>query len=187
VATGAPRGAYESDPTRGRRNLADLLAARVSLPEHLVVDPDATRREAFFADTTRFARALELFLRGEVARIEARERDPEAASGPPTGAVEAYLQAYEAAPEFASSRGMLYLSASYGPPLADAIFPRMLARTPDEPRVHQAYLEHLRRTGDVAGAQKLVKRMQERFGAPTPSAGPGGPPGPSQSPAPPPP
>lgn len=166
VATSAPRGAYESDPTRGRNNLADLLAARVALPEHLVTDPDAARREAFHADTARFAQALELFLRGEAARIEAREADPESKAPPPMSAVEAYLQAYEAAPEFASSRGMLYLSASYGSPLADAIFPRMLARTPEEPRVYQAYLEHLRRSGDTAAAEKLVERMQERFGAP---------------------
>jgi spermidine synthase len=160
VATGAPRSAYEGDLARGRRNLADLLAARVRLPEGLVRDPDAARLPEFRADTERFATALDLYLRAEAARIEARSSDEEQASAPPLTAVEAYLQAYEAAPEFAPARGMLYLSASWGREYVDAIFPRMQARTPQEPRVYQAWLDHLRRAGDDAQVTKVEALMK---------------------------
>jgi hypothetical protein len=81
-------------------------------------------------------------------------------------AVEAYLQAYEAAPEFAPARGMLYLSASWGPEYVDAIFPRMQARTPSEPRVYQAWLDHLRRVGDDAQVGKVEAMMRAAAGMP---------------------
>lgn len=165
VATGAPRSAYEGDVERGRRNLASLLSVRVPLPEGLVADPDRARLQSFRTDAERFATALDLYLRAEAARVEAREHDePREPSAPPMTAVEAYLQAYEAAPEFAPSRGMLYLSASWGPAYADVIFPRMQARTPDEPRVYQAWLDHLRRTGDAAGVAKVQAMMQRAAG-----------------------
>jgi spermidine synthase len=161
VATGAPRSAYESDLERGGRNLADLLAARVALPEELVHDPDSARLSAFRADAERFSTALDLYLRAEAARVQAHAGNDEGSpTAPPMSAVEAYLQAYEAAPEFAPSRGMLYLSASWGREYADTIFPRMQAATPGEPRVYQAWMEHLRRTGDEARLGEVQAMME---------------------------
>ena len=158
VATIAPRSAYLPDPWRGRDNLAALLAARVAVPASLL----GNAPETMAAQTEAFARALDLYLRAEAARLEAAADEP---PGPrpvaaPMNAVEAYLQAYEAAPEFTAARGMLYLLARQGQDYAEAIYPRMLAATPEEPRVYQEYLGYLQRIGDQDRLQRVLQRAQ---------------------------
>jgi spermidine synthase len=165
VATGAPRSAYLEDPTRGRTNLADLLAVRTPLPPGILGAVDAATEAAVRQDAAAFGRALELYLRAEAARVEATANDANAA-GPPMTAIEGYLQAYEAAPDFVPARGMLYLYARQSAAYGAAIYPRMLARTPADPRVYQAFGEHLRRTGDQAAHQRLMQQAADELPPP---------------------
>ncbi len=178
VATSAPRSAYLADPWRGRDNLAALLAARVAVPPSLLEGAP----EGFAAQAEAFARALELYLRAEAARLEAASADPPGprAVAAPMNAVEAYVQAYEAAPEFTAARGMLYLLARQGQNYAEAIYPRMLAATPNEPRVYQEYLGYLQRIGDQDRLQRVLERAKAM--AQTPEISPSPPPAPSPEP-----
>ena len=59
---------------------------------------------------------------------------------------------------------MLYLTAQQSAQYGEAIFPRMVARTPDQPRVYEAYLGHLRRIGDQRRFDRVMAQAQERFG-----------------------
>jgi spermidine synthase len=164
VSFDAPRGAYLNDSARGRRNLAALLAARVPMPASMVTADDADREQATREEAARFSTALGHYLTGEIARVS--ESSPDV---PPPEAIEAYLAAYEAAPEFAPARGMLYQAAARSGDLAEQILPPMLERTPDEPRVYEAYLAHLQRIGDKQRLQAVKAQAQERLGPPQPA------------------
>lgn len=155
----APRSAYLDDPSRGRRNLRALMRARVELPGHLVTADDPERLQVFRAETHRFSVALGHYVEGEIARVGA-----ENASVPPREAIDAWLAAYDAAPEFAPARGRLYQAAARGGEIAEHILPAMIERTPNEVRVYRAYLAHLRTIGDEKRFEAVKAQAQARFG-----------------------
>jgi spermidine synthase len=149
----APRVAYEGNTGRGWSNLVALWEHAAPIPVEMLVTDDP---ETWHADAARFHTALHEYLLGERARID--EADTKVA---PDVAVEHYLTAYEAAPDFAPARGMLYMAAGASPDVARRVFPRMLERTPAEPRVYQAYLPFLRSSGDEARFHE-VQEMARR-------------------------
>jgi spermidine synthase len=175
VATGAPRSAYVQDPDRGRNNLAELLASRVRLPADMVTGADPADRVAEEAES--FAHALESYLRAEGARAQTNSATT------PMTAVEGYLQAYEAAPEFTAARGMLYLLARQSGEYAEAIYPRMLARTPEQPRVYQEYLGYLQRIGDQRRFDRVMAQAREFLPTPAPTEAPVPPTAPAPAPS----
>lgn len=154
----APAVAYADDPELGAHNLADLLALRPADPAALLTEPAATElREP----ARRYAAAALLYLRGELARgavTDLRQLPPESA--------ERTIEAYETEPEFAPARGNLYAIVRTNPALAEQILPRMMARTPDEPRVHQALLRHLQAIGDKPRFERALEAANARFPAP---------------------
>ena len=156
----APAAAYADDARLGARNLEQLLALRPADPGLLLTGPGA---EALREPAKQYAAAAALYLRAELARGEItdlKQLPPEAA--------ELAIQAYETDPEFAPARGSLYAIARANPQLAEQILPRMLARTPDEPRVHQALLAHLQAIGDRERFDAALKTAQARFPQPPP-------------------
>jgi spermidine synthase len=159
VLFAAPRVAYEGESGRGWTNLLALWehAAPISADILASDDPDT-----WHADAARFQTALHEYLLGERARID--EAESQVA---PEIAVDHYLAAYEAAPDFAPGRGMLYVSASSSPDVARRVYPRMLERTPAEPRVYQAYLPFLQRSGDTERLRE-VQEMAKQNLAPKP-------------------
>ncbi len=158
VMLAAPRVAYEGNRGRGWQNLQALLQARTPPP---IVGDSAPEWQD---DARRFGEALDHYLHAESLRIGT---DPPADMDQiPDAAVAAYLAAYSAAPQFAPSRGMLYVTASQAPRYATEIFEHMLERTPDEARVYQAYLRHLQRSGDKARFDEVRAMAQERVGPP---------------------
>lgn len=163
VLLDAPRGAYLDDTGRGRRNLAALLAARVPPPAGMVTADDPRRAEAFREEAARYSAALGHYLEGEIARMSTVDPDT-----PSPEAITAYLAAYDAAPEFPPARGQLYQAAAHDAELADRILPAMLERTPDEARVYEAYLAHLRRIGDQQRFEAVKAQARQRLAAPGP-------------------
>ena len=154
----APAAAYADDTELGARNLAELLALRPADPAALLAGAAAAElREP----ARRYATAALLYLRGELARgavTDLREL--------PLAAAEPTIAAYEADPEFAPARGNLYAIIRTNPALAEQVLPRMLARTPDEPRVHQALLRHLQAIGDQPRYERALAAARARFPAP---------------------
>ena len=142
-------------------SLSALLPLRKDEAPDLLRSSDATALKQVRSEVVQFRQALALFLQGEVLRVQASAANERPII--PEEAVEHYLAAYERAPEFVAARGQLYLAASVDPSLAEQIFPRMLARTPDEPRVYRAYLEHLRRVGDEARYRDVLSTAQSKF------------------------
>ena len=164
VSLEAPRSAYLGDRARGRRNVEALLAARSPLPATMVTADDGDRARRAREDAARFSVALGHYLHGEIARMSAVDSDT-----PPPSAIEHYLQAYQAAPDFPPAVGVLYKAAGRGGELAEQILPAMLERTPDEPRVYEAYLAHLRRIGDEQRFEAVKAKAREHLGpAPRP-------------------
>jgi spermidine synthase len=154
----APVSAYADDPTLGARNLEDLLALRPADPAVLLAGPAASELQAAVRSYTA---AADLYLRAELARGEHTDLTtlaPEVA--------ELLTRAYEADPAFAPARGPLYAIASKNPTLAGQILPRMLTRTPDERRVHEAWLRHLKAVGDRPRFDQALQDAQTRFPAP---------------------
>ncbi|HEY0132557.1 MAG TPA: hypothetical protein VGB85_00720, partial [Nannocystis sp.] len=153
----APVSAYADDPTLGARNLEELLALRPADPTVLLADPAATDLRS---QVRTYTAAADLYLRAELARGE----HTDLGTLPPEVA-ELLLKAYEADPAFAPARGPLYAIAGKNPTLAEMLLPRMLARTPDEPRVHQAWLRHLQAIGDRPRFDQALQDAQGRFPA----------------------
>jgi len=156
----APAAAYADDTRLGARNLESLLALRPADPGVLLTGPGA---EALREPTRRYATAAALYLRAELARGETSDL-----KSLPAEAAELAIQAYETDPEFAPARGSLYAIVRANPQLAEQILPRMLARTPDEPRVHQALLAHLQSIGDRTRFDAALQTAQARFPQPPP-------------------
>ncbi len=154
----APQVAYEGNRGRGWTNLSSMLQQRTTLPLPRGTPPP------WAADAARFATAIDAHLQAEAVRMGMD--DPSDLSKLSEVAVLAYLEAYDAAPEFASSRGMLYLTAARSPEHMRRIFERMLERTPDEQRVYQAYLQALAAARDKPEFDRVRALAQEKFPPP---------------------
>lgn len=154
----APQVAYEGNRGRGWTNLSAMLQNRTTL-----ILPAGTP-PPWPADAQRFATAIDAHLRAEA--IRGGTEDPSDLSKLPESAILHYLEAYDAAPEFASSRGMLYLTAARAPAHMRTIFERMLARTPDEQRVYQAYLQALAAARDKPEFDRVRAAAEEKFPPP---------------------
>lgn len=167
----APIAAYADDPALGARNLAALLSLRPADPTALFDEADAAplRDEA-----VAYAQAVDLYLR---AGIDLGDHTDLATFPPPVA--DRLLLAYDAFPAYEPVRLALHAVASKNPTLAEVIFPRMLARTPDDPRVYQGFLRHLQATGDKPRHDALLEQANARFASPAAMT-----PGPSHRPLP---
>src|SRR5690606_33142328 len=117
-----------------------LLGLRRPWPDGLIRDDDPQRAAGYRSASEGFAEALGHYLRGEIVL---RRR---LAAGQPIWAPEVFdhhLAAYLREPEFLPARPRLYAAAEADPALAERLLPAMLERTPDDPRVHRAWLAHL--------------------------------------------
>ncbi|MCA9661551.1 MAG: spermidine synthase, partial [Myxococcales bacterium] len=162
----APRAAYAGEAAFGADNLARVLELRVAAPIELLGGAPAAA--SALVDATRSYRlALDHYLRGEIARARAGVERPRPEDIPP------YLASYAADPSFPPARGLLYAAAAADPEIATMVFPAMLKATPDEPRVYQAFLQHLQRIGDRETFAKVLAEAQRRFdAAPAPAPAP---------------
>lgn len=151
------------DPTTGLANIERLLGLRREWPDDLVRATPAIHAD-LRTQTRPFADALGLYLQGEGLRLHAALR--EGRNSPWTRAqVEPYLAAYQREPEFVPPRPWLYAAAASDTELAEWLLPGMLTRTPDEARVHRAWLAHLARLGHTARFNAALAVARERFGA----------------------
>jgi spermidine synthase len=157
IAFQAGRAAYRDDRRLGIANLATLLKLAVPAPAELLAGDGAA---ALAAAAGPFTAAARHYLAGEIARGELSDL-----SAMSWETAEHFVRAYEAEPAFPPARGALYNIGMRSPSLAAKIFPRMLARTPDEPRVSEAYLLHLQRSGDTATYEQLRAEAAARFPA----------------------
>lgn len=157
IAFQAARVAYRDDPTLGAVNLAAILPLAVPAPATLLTGPGA---ESLHAAALPFTAAARHYLKGELARGDLADLVHMSFE-----TAEHFLRAYEADPAFAPARGALYTIIRQSPPLASKLLPRMLARTPDEPRVYEAFLKHLRATGDETTYQQLRSEAAAKFPA----------------------
>lgn len=151
----APTAAYADDPTLGARNLAQILALRPPDPTVLFDPTDAAplRDEA-----TAYAIAVDLYMR---AGINLGDHTDLTTFPPPVA--DQLLDAYDAYPAYEPVRLALHAVASKNPTLAERIFPRMLARNPDDPRIYKAFLVHLQATGDKQRHDALLEQANARF------------------------
>ncbi|MFO7563863.1 MAG: hypothetical protein R6X02_14550 [Enhygromyxa sp.] len=145
------------DGLTGARKLELLLGLRRPWPEGLIVDPDPARLAAYRAASEAFAEALGHYLRGEIA-LRRRLAAGQAIWG--VEVVDHYLAAYLREPEFLPARPRLYAAAEADPALAERLLPAMLERTPEEPRVHRAWLAHLARIGDQGRLQAALEAAE---------------------------
>jgi spermidine synthase len=134
-------------PLLGADNLERVLARRRPWPASLVHADDPARLASYRQASLAFADALEHYLHGELA---AHRRI--VAGDPPhvREVLEHHLAAYRREPEFLPARPRLYAAAEADPVLAEWLLPAMIERTPNEARVHRAWLAHLVRIGDRA-------------------------------------
>lgn len=153
----APRSAYAAQPSLGWGNLEALLSRRVPYPEALVVTQDARRGQELRAEVATFSTALGLYLRGEILRTRA-------GAGFPAPALQAYLAAYEAAPDFRAARALLLALAAREPALAGSLLPRMLRATPREPLLYRVRLRHLRAAGDREAYLAVLEEARRQCG-----------------------
>jgi spermidine synthase len=151
----APTSAYADDPTLGARNLTELMALRPQDPAALLAGAAATE---LAASVRSYSAAADLYLRAELARGDITDL-----TNLPATVADLLIEAYEADPAFAPARGPLYAIAAKNPTLAEQILPRMLARTPDERRVHEAWLRHLQAINDRARFEQALQTAQARF------------------------
>ena len=158
----APATAYADDPKLGARNLEALMALRPADPAVLLAGAAAGE---LAASARSYSAATDLYLRAELARDEVTDLTALAPD-----VAELLIEAYEADPGFAPARGPLYAIAAKNPALAEQILPRMLARTPDERRVHEAWLRHLQAVDDQARFAQALQAAQARFPQATPAA-----------------
>ncbi|MFO0637329.1 MAG: hypothetical protein U0168_31275 [Nannocystaceae bacterium] len=154
----APQAAYLGAGTLARDNLATLLTLRRPLDPAMVIAPDAVRAR-WLGEVEAFAQALASYLAGEIARVDAGEGAPL-----PQAAIAAYLQAYEHAPDFKPARGMLVQAARRSGDVAERVLPAMLARRPDNRALWAAWLDHLRRSGDVARFEQAKAEAEAQLG-----------------------
>ncbi|MEM7392965.1 MAG: hypothetical protein AAF492_11525, partial [Verrucomicrobiota bacterium] len=121
----------------GPGHMAALLPARTNMPEQIVrfSDPDIG------VALKQYYTAAGFFLRGEV------EWALEAGARPSRSALEWFFDAYRADASFSAARGYLFNLARGHADYAEEIYPMMLKGRPDDPRVFESYLHHLRRTG----------------------------------------
>ncbi len=154
VAFDAPEYAYTDPKDLNWRSLQALLPARTPLPPNLL---HGTRTDALYQDAARFSRALETYLEGEMIRVRT------GTSKIPLAAVEKYVQAYEIEPQFVPARGVAYQTARQDRDAAELIYPRFLARTPDEIRVYKSYLSYLQAIGDQKRFDQVMMQAKARF------------------------
>lgn len=147
-------------PTRGLDTVTRLLALRRAWPDGLVVSRDPATHAELRAASGRFADALALYLEGEGLRLHAAL----AGEGRTRAQLEPYLAAYVLEPEFMPPRPWLYAAALADPALAEWILPTMLERTPDEPRVHRAWLAHLARSQQLDRFNLALADARTRLG-----------------------
>jgi spermidine synthase len=154
------------DPTTGLANVERLLALRRAWPDDLVHASPELHAE-LRTQTRGFADALALYLRGEGLRLRARLESGVGDRNPPwtREQLEPYLAAYQREPAFVPVRPWLYAAAASDPALAEWLLPAMLTRTPDEVRVHRAWLGHLAGVQDTARFNVALADARERFGA----------------------
>jgi spermidine synthase len=134
-------------PLLGADNLERVLARRQPWPSSLLYDDDPERLASYRTSSLAFADALEHYLHGELAAHRC------IVAGEPAHTREVlahHLAAYQREPEFLPARPRLYAAAEADPALAEWLLPAMIERTPNEPRVHRAWLAHLARIGDRA-------------------------------------
>jgi spermidine synthase len=156
----APVAAYETAADRGSLALAQILGLRAPVPASMLRG-DATDRDALAAEVAAFSSALASYLEGERLWQQARE-------GPvPQAAIDRYLESLAAAPEFAPTRGSLLRAARTSGAVAEQVLPRLVEAAPNQRHVWEAWINHLRRTGDEARAAEAIAAAQARFGAPT--------------------
>lgn len=147
-------------PTRGLDTVTRLLALRRAWPDGLVVSRDPATHAELRAASGRFADALALYIEGEGLRLHAAL----AGEGRTRAQLEPYLAAYVLEPEFVPPRPWLYAAALADPALAEWILPTMLERTPDEPRVHRAWLAHLARSQQLDRFNLALADARARLG-----------------------
>jgi spermidine synthase len=152
------------DPTRGLANVERLLGLRRAWPDELVSASPDTHAE-LRTNTRSFADALTLYLRGEGLRLHARGPSNDRNPAWTRDQLEPYLAAYQREPAFVPVRPRLYAAATSDPELAEWLLPLMLTRTPDEARVHRAWLGHLAREQDSARFNIALADARSRFGA----------------------
>jgi spermidine synthase len=157
ITFNAARVAYRDDRELGARNLALLLDHAVPAPRSLLTGDGA---DTLAKAAVPHPDAARHYLRGELARAGATD-----VSTMSQETAEHYLRSYESDPAFAPTRGALYTLVAKNERLAEPILKRMLARTPDEPRVYEAYLNYLR-PRDPAAFEQLMREAQEKFPRP---------------------
>ncbi len=162
VVFSAPRAAYSADDALGADNLARILDLRATV-DASQLRGDAKAIAKLIAASKSYRIALDHYLRGEIGRA----RRGNAALG--LAEIAPYLAAYSADPAFPPARGLLYAAAAADPAIAAAVLPTMIERTPNEPRVYQAYLQHLQRSGDRAAFDRVYAEARRRFERPAPS------------------
>jgi hypothetical protein len=131
------------------------MALRPQDPAALLAGAAATE---LAASVRSYSAAADLYLRAELARGDITDL-----TNLPATVADLLIEAYEADPAFAPARGPLYAIAAKNPTLAEQILPRMLARTPDERRVHEAWLRHLQAINDRARFEQALQTAQARF------------------------
>jgi len=187
VVFSAPRAAYAADASLGADNLARILDLRVDAPASLLRGESTAVADLLKASAS-YRAALDHYLRGEISRARL------GIANPGLEGIAPYLAAYSADPSFPPARGLLYAAAAADPEIAAAVLPTMIEVTPNEPRVYQAYLQHLQRSGDRAAFDRVLEEARRRFDRPapgvreaptTPSPGTSAPPGAGTSDAPP--
>ena len=157
----APRAAYAADASLGADNLARILDLRVDAPASLLRGESNEVADLLKASAS-YRTALDHYLRGEISRARL------GIANPGLEGIAPYLAAYAADPSFPPARGLLYAAAAADPEIAAAVLPTMIEVTPDEPRVYQAFLQHLQRVGDRAAFDRVFEEARRRFEQPAP-------------------
>lgn len=165
VSVTAPRGAYLDDSSRGPENLRAMLAVRSPVPQTMLqAEPDVVT--VFAEEIATFDEALNAYLTGELTRLADPPDAPMSAA-----AIEHFLAAHRAAPDFTAARGILYAAAGQGREQADQIYPALIEISPSDPRPYETYLKYLRSIGDEARFEEVLAEAKARF--PPPAEGEG--------------
>ena len=154
----APRSAYLNSATLAHRTLKAVLEHRTRCPDSLLRAAAPAQRPAFRAAVDAWWQAVDPYLRGDIALAEAPQPPPV-----PEPAIALYLRAYAECPSFPAARGRLFELPWVDRECASGIYPKMLAITPDEPRVWQEYLKYLDAAGPPERFQQVLEQAAERF------------------------
>jgi spermidine synthase len=155
----APRSAYERNPALAYGALEELMALRTPVPHDLLVSGNGQPDDAMLSGVGKFSAALGHYIQGEIARVRAP-----GITMLPREVIDHYLRAYEAEPDFRAAAGLLFALATGDPEAADYILPRMLARTPDNWRVYEQYVQYLEKGGHSKRLEDLLDHGREHFG-----------------------